>query len=124
MQEIQSFAVTYIPEITEVLNRVPRQMILLLKTNDLLRGIDSSLSTPQSFVTLMRCCVRAVRDHDLSKCNSFLCWLRTYAQAGVEEIKISLYQSSLLPVVETVAKFLGIITVPFYYLFTSLRGIV
>jgi len=124
MQEIQSFAVTYIPEITEVLNRVPRQMILILKTNDLLRGIDSNLSTPQSFVTLMRCCLRAVRDHDLSNCNNFSCWLRTYVQAGVEEIKISLYQSSLLPVVETVANFFSLITIPFYYLFASLRGIV
>ena len=123
MQEIQQFAVTYIPEITEVLNRVPRQMILLLKTNDLLRGIASSLSTPQSFVALSKCCVRAVRDHDLSNCDSLTCWLGTYIQAGYDEIKISLYQSSLSPLGQRVAKFWSIVTFPFLYLFTSLRGV-
>ncbi len=86
---------TYMPQITEVLNRVPRQMILLLKTNDLLRGIDSKLSAPKSFVTLSRCCIRAVKEHELSKCNSLTCQVTTHLQALLDQFRISLYQFSL-----------------------------
>ena len=117
MKEIQTFAVTYIPEITEVLNRVPRQMILLLKTNDLLRGIDSKLSTPKSFVTLSRCCVRAVKDYDLSNCNSFTCWVRTHVQANFDEVRISLYQLSLTSFARNFAKVWTIFSSPFNYIF-------
>lgn len=120
MKEIQTFAVTYIPEITEVLNRVPRQMILLLKTNDLLRGIDSKLSTPKSFVTLSRCCVRAVRDFDLSKCDGFTCWLRTHIQANIDEVRISVYQLSLTPFGKNLFSIWTLLTMPFSYLYQSL----
>ncbi|KAJ3612906.1 hypothetical protein NHX12_019163, partial [Muraenolepis orangiensis] len=34
--------------ISELLNRVPRQMLLLLKTNDLLRSIETALHTRAS----------------------------------------------------------------------------
>ena len=94
MKEIQNFAVKYIPEITEVLNRVPRQMILLLKTNDLLRGIDSKLSATRSFVTLSKCCLRAVKEYDLSNCNSLFCWFSVQLRAKVDEMRITLYQMS------------------------------
>ena len=50
------------PEISDVLNRVPRQMLLLFKTNDLLRGIETSLDTranSSSFVTMSVSCVHA-----------------------------------------------------------------
>ncbi|KAL7992601.1 hypothetical protein Chor_016857, partial [Crotalus horridus] len=43
--EIRTNAATYLPQITKLLSNVPRQMLLLLKTNDLLRGIESSLQT-------------------------------------------------------------------------------
>ena len=36
----QEQAVKQIPEISQVLNYIPRQLILILKTNDLLRGIE------------------------------------------------------------------------------------
>lgn len=123
MQEIQTFAVTYIPEITEVLNRVPRQMILLLKTNDLLRGIDAKLSATKSFVTLSRCCVRAVKEHDLSKCDGFKCWLRVHFQANIDEMRISFYQFALSSVGKNIVKFWMLFTTPFHYIVNSLFGI-
>ncbi|ETE68194.1 putative aarF domain-containing protein kinase 1, partial [Ophiophagus hannah] len=43
--EIRTNAATYLPQITKLLSNVPRQMLLLLKTNDLLRGIESALQT-------------------------------------------------------------------------------
>ncbi|XP_032883487.1 aarF domain-containing protein kinase 1 isoform X2 [Amblyraja radiata] len=61
--EIRIKAAKYLSSINELLNNVPRQMLLLLKTNDLLRGIETSLQTrasASSFITMSRCCVRAV----------------------------------------------------------------
>ncbi|KAF3844308.1 hypothetical protein F7725_007471 [Dissostichus mawsoni] len=50
--------------ISELLNRVPRQMLLLLKTNDLLRGIENTLQTrasSSSFINMSRCCILGSR---------------------------------------------------------------
>ncbi|KAL0169207.1 hypothetical protein M9458_033803, partial [Cirrhinus mrigala] len=61
--EIRTNAALYLPQISELLNRVPRQMLLLLKTNDLLRGIETILQTrasSSSFINMSRCCTRAI----------------------------------------------------------------
>lgn len=61
--EIRSNTAAYLPQITQLLNNVPRQMLLLLKTNDLLRGIELALNTrasASSFLNMSRCCIRAV----------------------------------------------------------------
>ncbi|KAM9786896.1 aarF domain-containing protein kinase 1 isoform 1-T1 [Syngnathus typhle] len=61
--EIRTNAALYLPQINNLLNRVPRQMLLLLKTNDLLRGIESTLQTrasSSSFINMSRCCIRAL----------------------------------------------------------------
>uniref|UniRef100_A0A7N8XC51 AarF domain-containing protein kinase 1 n=1 Tax=Mastacembelus armatus TaxID=205130 RepID=A0A7N8XC51_9TELE len=61
--EIRNNASLYIPQISDLLNRVPRQMLLLLKTNDLLRGIETTLQTrasSSSFINIARCCIRAM----------------------------------------------------------------
>lgn len=61
--EIRTNATLYLPQISELLNRVPRQMLLLLKTNDLLRGIETTLQTrasSSSFINMSRCCIRAL----------------------------------------------------------------
>ncbi|XP_029900933.1 aarF domain-containing protein kinase 1 [Myripristis murdjan] len=68
--EIRTNAALYLPQISELLNRVPRQMLLLLKTNDLLRGIETTLQTraaSSSFINMSRCCIRAVARHKRSK---------------------------------------------------------
>lgn len=60
---IKSEASKYLREISIVLNRIPREMLLLLKTNDLLRGIETSLGTrnsSSSFIYMSKCCVKLV----------------------------------------------------------------
>ncbi|XP_033498901.1 aarF domain-containing protein kinase 1 isoform X4 [Epinephelus lanceolatus] len=71
--EIRTNAALYLPQISELLNRVPRQMLLLLKTNDLLRGIETTLQTrasSSSFINMSRCCIRAMARHKISKTQS------------------------------------------------------
>ncbi|XP_063146249.1 aarF domain-containing protein kinase 1 isoform X1 [Candoia aspera] len=71
--EIRTNAATYLPQITKLLSNVPRQMLLLLKTNDLLRGIESALQTranASSFLNMSRCCIRAVSVYQRRKSNS------------------------------------------------------
>ncbi|XP_042895385.1 aarF domain-containing protein kinase 1 [Parasteatoda tepidariorum] len=52
-QEIRNNAANYLPEITTVLSRVPREMLLVLKTNDLLRGIEGSLGKSTVFYLII-----------------------------------------------------------------------
>ncbi|XP_049597016.1 aarF domain-containing protein kinase 1 isoform X4 [Syngnathus scovelli] len=71
--EIRTNAALYLPQINDLLNRVPRQMLLLLKTNDLLRGIESTLQTrasSSSFINMSRCCIRALARHKRSQSRS------------------------------------------------------
>ncbi|XP_075964225.1 aarF domain-containing protein kinase 1 [Anarhichas minor] len=71
--EIQTNAAQYLPQISELLNRLPRPMLLLLKTNDLLRGIETTLQTrasSSSFINMSRCCIRAMARHKRSKAHS------------------------------------------------------
>ncbi|XP_061651529.1 aarF domain-containing protein kinase 1 isoform X3 [Phyllopteryx taeniolatus] len=71
--EIRTNAAVYLPQINDLLNKVPRQMLLLLKTNDLLRGIETTLQTrasSSSFINMSRCCIRALARHKRSKIQS------------------------------------------------------
>lgn len=67
---IKSEASMYVKEISIVLNRVPREMLLLLKANDLIRGLETALRTRDSdsaFLHMTKCCVKLInsceRDH-------------------------------------------------------------
>ncbi|XP_055016353.1 aarF domain-containing protein kinase 1 isoform X2 [Boleophthalmus pectinirostris] len=93
--EIRTNAARYLPQISELLNRIPRQMLLLLKTNDLLRGIESSLQTrasSSSFIYMSRCCVRALARHKRSKCRSRLKRLHLSVCEQVTLWKLTVYQ--------------------------------
>ncbi|XP_017832746.3 aarF domain-containing protein kinase 1 isoform X9 [Callithrix jacchus] len=72
--EIRNNAANYLPQISQLLNHVPRQMLLILKTNDLLRGIEAALGTrasASSFLNMSRCCVRALAEHKKKNTGSF-----------------------------------------------------
>ncbi|XP_068398052.1 aarF domain-containing protein kinase 1 isoform X2 [Eschrichtius robustus] len=61
--EIRNNAANYLPQISHLLNLVPRQMLLIFKTNDLLRGIEAALGTrasASSFLNMSRCCIKAL----------------------------------------------------------------
>uniref|UniRef100_A0A8C2AH15 AarF domain-containing protein kinase 1 n=1 Tax=Cyprinus carpio TaxID=7962 RepID=A0A8C2AH15_CYPCA len=71
--EIRTNVALYLPQISELLNRIPRQMLLPLKTNNLLRGIETILQTrasSSSFINISRCCTRAIARHKRSKIKS------------------------------------------------------
>lgn len=59
--ELQQYAQEFSLQISEVLHRVPREMILLLKVNECLRTFDQILGTPlQSFMTTVEYCQSAL----------------------------------------------------------------
>ena len=57
----------YFSEISQLLNTVPRQLLLILKTNDLLRSLEHSLGTSgrsHSYLTMSKHCIRAIGKHE------------------------------------------------------------
>ncbi|XP_041071263.1 aarF domain-containing protein kinase 1 isoform X3 [Carcharodon carcharias] len=93
--EIRVNAVKYLPRINELLNKVPRQMLLLLKTNDLLRGIETSLQTRASatyFINMSRCCVRALSRYERDKCKSWYGKLKISWAKTLDLWQINLYE--------------------------------
>jgi hypothetical protein len=60
--ELQQNTLKYRDEIAAVLNRLPRELLLLLKTNDCLRSVDGALGSPNNqFAIMARYCLRGVR---------------------------------------------------------------
>ena len=69
MAAIQLNIPHYLPEITQLLDGVPRQLVLVLKTNDLLRGIEHTLGTGQQhtrYLTMAKSCLRALGQHQMA----------------------------------------------------------
>lgn len=108
--EIKADAAKYLPEISAVLNRVPRQMLLIFKTNDLLRGIEFSLNTQEgmkSFVIMSRCCIQSLFAHKRMLCNSLLCAARVSIAETWAQFKITLYTLYLLCIRSELGKFIS-----------------
>ncbi|XP_043274045.1 aarF domain-containing kinase 1 [Venturia canescens] len=62
-----------LPQISEVLEKVNRQMLLILKTNDLIRSIEHTLGTGSrmsAFMEMSRCCVRSMYNEKLKYCDN------------------------------------------------------
>ena len=56
-----------------MLNKVPRELLLLLKTNDLLRGIETCLETrnsSSSFIYMTKCCVKLINSYEREYLNN------------------------------------------------------
>lgn len=93
--EIKQNAAQYLIQISTILNRVPRQMLLILKTNDVLRGIECALKTranASSFINMSKCCVRAVAMDKLCKCDYWFQSLSVKLLCQWQLFKISLYE--------------------------------
>ncbi|KAM9842757.1 aarF domain-containing protein kinase 1 [Aulostomus maculatus] len=96
--EIRTNAALYLPQISELLNRVPRQMLLLLKTNDLLRGIETTLQTraaSSSFINMSRCCIRALARHKRSKTSSRRRRLQISLSESFHLLRLGVYEAFL-----------------------------
>ncbi|KRX57814.1 putative aarF domain-containing protein kinase 1 -like protein, partial [Trichinella sp. T9] len=64
--DIKAHAASYIPEMAEVLNSVPRQMIMVFKANDLLRTIEFKLGTQKqaySYLNTTEYCLNTIYDY-------------------------------------------------------------
>jgi aarF domain-containing kinase len=62
-----------LPQISDVLEQVDRQMLLVLKTNDLIRGIETTLQTQNrmtAFWVMSKCCIKSIRDLEYSQASS------------------------------------------------------
>nr|CAG4650069.1 EOG090X047B [Sida crystallina] len=97
-EEIKSDASKYMVEITEVLHRVPRQMLLIFKTNDLLRGLDYMLGVRDNtamFVTMSRSCAAANYQREYAKSKNLASKFRATLFMYVAHIRISLYEMYL-----------------------------
>ncbi|CAB4008783.1 Hypothetical predicted protein [Paramuricea clavata] len=98
MQELRNSVSMYLTDISSILNRVPRQLLLILKTNDLLRGIDHQLETSKtsrSFVTMSKCCAEAVAKEELKTCRTWCERFMVYGRWSVDSARIALYQVSV-----------------------------
>ncbi|XP_077319716.1 aarF domain-containing protein kinase 1 [Lithobates pipiens] len=94
-QEIRSNAASYLPQISQLLASVPRQMLLLLKTNDLLRGIETALHTrasSSSFLSMSRCCVRALSRHRKASASSVWSYAHIFISESVCLAQLQLYE--------------------------------
>nr|DBA14627.1 TPA: hypothetical protein GDO54_005565 [Pyxicephalus adspersus] len=94
-QEIRSNAAAYLPQISQLLASVPRQMLLLLKTNDLLRGIETTLHTrasSSSFLSMSRCCVRALSRHQKSLASSVWSYAHITISESARLAQLQLYE--------------------------------
>lgn len=87
-----------LPKITEVLEKVNRHMLLVLKTNDLIRSIEYNLNTHtrmSAFLEMSTCCVKSVYGEKLKNCSSkFSKWL-VNIQEQWSLLKIVIYYTYL-----------------------------
>jgi len=93
--EIKANVIKYFKEIADVLAFVNRQMILIFKTNDLLRGIESSLGTKNSmstFIQMSRACFRVIEEKQLLSSTSSVSRLYIKMMGRWAQFKISCYQ--------------------------------
>lgn len=68
-----------LPDIADILSKVDRQMLLVLKTNDLIRGIETTLQTQDrmtAFWVMTKCCLKSVRNEEIEKSASY--WRKFY----------------------------------------------
>ncbi|KAJ8687845.1 hypothetical protein QAD02_023640 [Eretmocerus hayati] len=101
-----------LPKITEVLAKVDRHMLLILKTNDLIRSIEYNLNTHSrmmAFREMSTCCVKAVYGEKLKYSVSRLSKWTIMAQEKWTLFKIVVYYAYLSLVQFDVRKFLSII---------------
>ncbi|CAN4117987.1 unnamed protein product [Withania somnifera] len=81
--ELQMYASQYFQQITELLRRLPRVILLMLKTNDCLRAVNGSLiqrPSPESFLIIGRISSEAVLESMLAQKRSLLSWISFWVQ--------------------------------------------
>ncbi|KAL0003366.1 hypothetical protein SO802_017147 [Lithocarpus litseifolius] len=89
--ELQMYASQYFPQISELLRRLPRVILLMLKTNDCLRAVNSSLlqaSSLQTFLIIGKVSSEAVIEAKSLQNKSLLCWLNVFLDEILLEVRL------------------------------------
>ena len=81
-KELQEYAVSLIPQISIVLSRIPREMLLILKTNDLLRNMEYILECQQRQDSMIE--VTFIHFH-LKKCQVSKCVVRSHHELALQK---------------------------------------
>ncbi|XP_034938430.1 aarF domain-containing kinase [Chelonus insularis] len=97
-EQFQNEVPNLLPQISEVLERVNRQMLLVLKTNDLIRSIEHTLKTSSRMSALMemsKCCIHSVYGEKLKYSRGR--WKRLKLKIGEQFalLKLTLYYTYL-----------------------------
>ncbi|KAI6223697.1 ABC1 domain-containing protein [Aphelenchoides fujianensis] len=98
-QEIKHYAASLVPQITQVLDRMPRAMLLILKTNDLLRSIERRLGAygrSDAFLEMSKICTKVVYQDRIRNAKTFGQWTRAAFGLYFTLLKITLYQWYLI----------------------------
>lgn len=93
--EIKSYASRYMYEINQLLSNVPRELLLILKTNDLLRSIETRMGTKgqqMSFIIMTRYCSENVHRNLLEKCQNWSCKFKVKSAHSWIDFKLKVYQ--------------------------------
>lgn len=96
--ELQMYASQYFPQITELLRRLPRVILLMLKTNDCLRAVNNALlqrSSPETFLIIGRVSSEAVIEGQFLQSKSFLRWIRAWLEGMSLEARLLVIQIAL-----------------------------
>ncbi|GMH04202.1 hypothetical protein Nepgr_006041 [Nepenthes gracilis] len=76
--ELQMYASQYFPQISELLRRLPRVILLMMKTNDCLRAVNNSLlqgSSLETFFIIGKVSSEAIIEAKMSQRKSVLGWI-------------------------------------------------
>lgn len=99
MREIKEYAASLIFQISQVLDRMPRAMLLILKTNDLLRAIEHRLGAhhrSDAFLEMARCCTWTIYEKRVRHTTSEFEHLTAMVQLYWVLFKIRLFEVYLI----------------------------
>jgi len=107
---IRGYAQRYLPEIIEMLDTVPREMLLLFKMNDCLRHIDYALKTPptSSLVVSGRYAARALLESELASTPKTLIQKRNNSNQQLSRRPLKLLTSKLVSLMDFARVFMKI----------------
>lgn len=98
LTEIQTGALDFVSQITDVFEKMPRELVMVFKTNDLLRGLDARLKTSAasaSFICMSKSCLRAVYEAEYVQCETMVSKWKLYSKFKWNEFRLLVYQMSL-----------------------------
>lgn len=96
--ELQMYASQYFHQISELLTRLPRVIVLMLKTNDCIRAVNNSLlkgSSLESFLIIGKVSSKAVIDIQMSQNKSFMGRLYIWLEDMLLELRLFSMQMAL-----------------------------